>query len=329
MNKSITLNKSSLSHKSSGAVKTFLKNISPFNNRTDMPAALFVIKKLLAFALCYWVGLFIAEGLVIGVLLACGKNFLHGEMFSDDIMTLISLFGMIVPIAVCVIYWKLAEKRKLPEMGVTKSFSGWFTGAGIGALLLIISVSAIMVTGAIKLDGFSTDFNAAMFLLMLGGYAVQGAAEEFLCRGVVFSALKDKVSLLAALGASALVFILPHMSTLMDAEPMFIILGVINLIAISCLFSFVMLRTGNIWAACGLHSLWNFILESVCGLTVSGSEGAKSSIINMHAEGENLLNGGIYGIEASLVTFVVIAAASGIIYYSIKKKGRNAENGVQ
>ena len=70
MNKSITLNKSSLSHKSSGAVKTFLKNISPFNNRTDMPAALFVIKKLLAFALCYWVGLFIAEGLVIGVLLA-------------------------------------------------------------------------------------------------------------------------------------------------------------------------------------------------------------------------------------------------------------------
>ena len=159
-------------NKSSGVIKTFLKNISPFNNRTDMPAALFVIKKLLAFALCYWVGLFIAEGVVIGVLLACGKNFLHGEMFSDDIMTLISLFGMIVPIAVCVIYWKLAEKRKLPEMGVTKSFSGWFTGAGIGALLLIISVSAIMVTGTIKLDGFSTNFNAAMFLLMLGGYAV-------------------------------------------------------------------------------------------------------------------------------------------------------------
>ena len=113
MNKSITLNKNSLSHKSSGAVKTFLKNISPFNNRTDMPAALFVIKKLLAFALCYWVGLFIAEGLVIGCLFACGKNFLQGEMFSDDVMALIALCGMIVLIAVSLLYWRLIEKRAL------------------------------------------------------------------------------------------------------------------------------------------------------------------------------------------------------------------------
>lgn len=310
-------------------MKKFIRNISPFNNRTEMPAAVFVIKKLLAFILCFIAGTLAGNVLVIGAMIAGGKNFTQGETFSESTMGTLGLYAMAGMIAASVLYWKFIEKRKLSEMGVTKNVSGWFTGAGVGILLLIVSVSAIMVTGAIKLDGFSTDFNAAMFLLMLGGYAVQGATEEFLCRGVVFSALKDKVSLPAALGASALAFILPHMSTLMDAEPMFIILGVINLTAISCLFSFVMLRTGNIWAACGLHSLWNFILESVCGLTVSGSEGAKSSIINMHAEGENLLNGGIYGIEASLVTFVVIAAASGIIYYSIKKKGRNAENGVQ
>lgn len=30
-------------------MKQFLKNISPFNNRTEMPAALFVVKKILAF----------------------------------------------------------------------------------------------------------------------------------------------------------------------------------------------------------------------------------------------------------------------------------------
>ena len=32
-----------------------LKNISPFNNQTEMPTYLFVIKKILAFWLCYGV----------------------------------------------------------------------------------------------------------------------------------------------------------------------------------------------------------------------------------------------------------------------------------
>lgn len=46
-------------------MKQFLKNISPFNNRAEMPTLLFVVKKILAFWLCYIAGLFIAEGAVI------------------------------------------------------------------------------------------------------------------------------------------------------------------------------------------------------------------------------------------------------------------------
>ena len=324
MKKSITLKQSAVGQRSTVTVKEFLKNISPFNNRTDMPAVLLVVKKLIVFAVCYWSGLLLAEGMIIGCFFACGKNFLQGEMFSDDIMMLIKLYGMIVVIAVSVLYWKLIEKRKLSEMGVTKNVSGWFIGAGIGVLLIIVIVSAIMVTGAIRFDGFSADINIKMFLLMLGGYAIQGASEEFLCRGLVFGALKDRVPVPVALGVGALVFVLPHMATLADAEPMFVILGVLNLVAVSCLFSFITLRTKSIWEACGLHSLWNFALECVCGLTVSGNESSSSALINMRAAGENFLNGGKYGIEASAVTLVIVTAVSGIILYTIKKEGREA-----
>ena len=238
-------------------------------------------------------------------------------MFSDDIMMLIKLYGMIVVIAASVLYWKLIEKRKLSEMGVTKNLSVWFIGAVVGILLLIVSVSAIMVTGTIKFDGVSTDLDITM-PLMFGGYAVQGAAEEFLSRGVVFHGLKDRVSLPAAVGANAIVFTLPHLSTLGGSEPQFIISGVINLAVISCLFSFITLRTKSIWAACGLHSLWNFCLSCVLGLNLSGSEGT-TSVINMHTEVANLLNGGIYGIEASIITNAIIAAAAVLLWYSYKK----------
>jgi hypothetical protein len=318
MKKSIVLNQSPVGQKSAGALKSFFKNISPFNNKTDMSPALLVLKKVFAFYLCYWTGILIAEGLVIGGLFAYGKNFLHGEMFSDDVMMLIKLYGMIVVIASSVIYWKLIEKRKLSKMGVTRSIGGWLIGAGVGILLLIVSVSAIIVTGTIKFVGVSTDLNISMLMLMLGGYIVQGAAEEFLSRGVVFHGLKDKVPMPVAVGANALVFTLPHLSTLSGSKPQFIISGVINLAVISCLFSFITLRTKSIWAACGLHSLWNFCLSCVLGLTLTGSEGT-TSVINMRAIGGNLLNGGIYGIEASIITAAAMAVAAILIWYSYKK----------
>ena len=62
-------------------MKKFLKNISPFNNKTDMPNILFVLKKILAFWICYIAGLFIAEGFAILLHFAMGKNMLVGEVF--------------------------------------------------------------------------------------------------------------------------------------------------------------------------------------------------------------------------------------------------------
>lgn len=323
MNKSITLNKSSTAQKSAGSVKAFLKNISPFNNKTDMPAALLAVKKLLAFAFCYCGGLLLAEGIIIGCFLACGKNFLQGEMFSDDVMLLVKLYGMTILIAVSLLYRKLIEKRKLPKIGAARSISGWFLGAGIGTLLIIVSVSAIMVTGTIEPNGFSADLNITMMLLTLGGYAVQGAAEEMLCRGLVFCSLKDKVSLPVAVGASTLVFICPHMGTLMDSEPVFVISGVADLVAISCIFSFITLRTESILAACGLHTIWNFILNCVLGLELSGSQGG-AALISMRPVGENLLNGGKYGIEASLITGSVLTAAAFLLWHMYKRNDRKA-----
>lgn len=47
------------------------------------------------------------------------------------------------------------------------------------------------------------------------------------------------------------------------------VIGVINLILISVIFSFLTSCFKSIWAACGLHSFWNAILYSVLGLNLS------------------------------------------------------------
>ena len=310
--------------------KSIIKNLSPFNNRTDMPTAMLIVKVLLAFIICYWAGLLLAEGLVIGVMLFCGKNFLQGEMFSDSVMDLLKYYGMIVVLGVSVLYLKLIRKSSLSEMGVTRHIGGWFMGALIGAGLLTVCAAAIALTGSIRFKGISKDPDLTMILLMLGGFVIQGAAEEFLCRGLVLCSLKDRVPLPIAVGASTLAFIYPHWSTLRGFKPQYIFSGVLGLIVISCVFSFITLRTKSIWAACGLHSVWNFCLSCVLGLDLSGSEGASTALIDMRSVGENLLNGGKYGIEASIISDIIIAVLAAVTgYMVIKTRERRAENGVQ
>ena len=296
-------------------MKGIIKNLSPFNNKTDMSAAMLLVKKLLAFFLCYWAGLLIAEGVVIGVMFACGKNFMQGEMFSDTVMDLLKYYGMIVVLGVSVLYWKLTEKRKLSEMGVTKHIGGWFVGALIGVGLLTVCAAAIMLTGSIRFEGLSKGTSTATLALMLGGFIIQGATEEFLCRGLVLCSLRDRVPLPAAIAASTLAFVYPHWSTLRDSEPKYIFSGVLCLAVISCVFSFLTLRTGSIWAACGLHSIWNFCLCCVLGLNLSGSEGASAAFIDMRSVGENLLNGGAYGIEASIISDIIISVFAAVTGY--------------
>ena len=130
-------------------MKQFLKNISPFNNRTEMMTSLFVVKKILAFWVCYIAGLFIAEGVVILLHFAFGKNMLVGDVFDAQTITLIMYYGYIIMAGIALLYWKLIEKKSLSEMGLTKHFGNYFIGAFIGVILLALSVVAIVLTGSI------------------------------------------------------------------------------------------------------------------------------------------------------------------------------------
>jgi len=303
-------------------MKSIIRDLSPFNNRSEMSAPALTIKKLLAFFVCYWAGLLLAEGIIIGVMYACGKNFMQGEMFSDSVMELLKYYGMAVVIAVCALYWKLIEKREFPEMGVTKHTGGWLVGALTGAGLLAVCVAAITLTGSIRFEGISTDADVTILALMFGGFVIQGAAEEFLCRGLVLCSLRDRVPPPLAIAAGTAVFTLPHLSSLNSSEPRYILSGVLCLIFISCVFSFITLRTGSVWAACGLHSVWNFCVSCVLGLELSGGESSMTAVIKMKSIGENLLNGGKYGIEASIIADIIIAVLAVVTGYMTLYRNR-------
>ncbi len=260
-------------------MKQFLKNISPFNNASEMPMIIYVIKMILAFLVCKFVGEIAAEGVVILIHFAVGKNPLEGEMFDPQTITLITYYGYIIVIGITLLYWKLFQKKAPSEMGITKRFSNYFIGAAAGVLLVVICVLAIMLTGAVKYHGIFKNINFAVILLMLGGFIIQGATEEILCRGVVLFSLKDKTPLPVAIGVSTLVFTVPHISSLSGGRTVFVLIGILDLVLISIIFSLLTIRFDSIWAACGLHSIWNFILFSIFGLNLSGKDDTAAAVL--------------------------------------------------
>ncbi len=74
-------------------MKQFLRKISPFNNCADIPVALFIIKKILAFWVCYIAGLFLAEKIL------CRGIVLHTLKEKTPLMTaiIISTILFILP----------------------------------------------------------------------------------------------------------------------------------------------------------------------------------------------------------------------------------------
>lgn len=82
----------------------------------------------------------------------------------------------------------------------------------------------------------------------------------------------------------------------------------------------LVLLCSNIWIACGLHSVWNFVLYGIMGLSVSGSESKLDGLMLFCVEETNILNGAEYGIEASIITTLVL----GVLLFVLDKswKGR-------
>ena len=305
-------------------IRQFFKDISPLNNRTDMPVMLYIIKVIIVFWFVKTGAELIGEGVVIAVCFACGKDPLQGEMFDPDIMMLIMYFGYLILTGIMILYWKLFQKKTISELGFTKKAGSYITGAITGTVLVVISVLVVLLAGAISYNGVFENIDYGFILLMLGGFICQGAMEEVLCRGIAMGLLLKRTSAPVAIGVSSALFTIPHLFNMTGSGGGIIFFAIVNLLLISIVFSLLTLYFKSIWAACGFHSIWNFILYNIFGMNLSGNDEIKAAIFDMRSVGNNILNGGIYGIEASIVTSIVLTVTIVIMIVTGYRKGRMA-----
>ena len=302
-------------------IKQIIKNISPFNNNQDMPKGLYIVKKVLAFFLVYALGMGVAEGIVIGILYASGYNPLMGDMPMGHIADLIKYYGFAFFSLVTLLYCKFIEKEKLTSIGFNKKFSDYIIGGLVAVALLLCIVGAGCATGGLSFEGFGSNVNIVYLVVLFGAFIIQSLTEEIMCRGFLLTTLLKKTSLPLAVFVSSSAFALLHIPSMLEADAKFAITGIVNLYLVSIIFSLLYVLRVNIYIVAGLHCVWNFVLNGVMGLSVSGSTSNDSALMSFQVNSESLLNGGIYGLEASVITTVVLGVVVFVLIKCCRKRG--------
>ncbi len=309
-------------------MKTHVINLLPFNNRMKMSGTEYVIKKVLAFVLIFFVSGILGEAVVIGLYTGMGYDPLHGVMPEGQIAGLIPYYGYILFSIIAVLYCKLIEKRTLQDIGLTKQGTDYLFGIGIAIAMLVLIVIICSVTGSISFLVINRDVSIKGLLLWGIAFIIQGSEEEILCRGFLMNTLIKKISVPMAVFISSTAFVMPHliMTPILDSGLVYALIGIANLYLISILFSIIVLWRKNIWISCGLHAAWNFALNIILGLTVSGNDAKMEGLFLIKINKHDIINGSEYGFEAGIATTVMIIITICVILYI--RKGRN-DNGIQ
>lgn len=178
-------------------------------------------------------------------------------------------------------------------------------GLGIGGSFLLMSaivgVAALFDVYNIVGQGGLSD---AVYILA-GGGLIAGFTEELVFRGVLFRWIEELLGSWAALLITSLLFgfahaMNPNASTFSS---------VAIAIEAGLLLGAAYMLTRSLWLAIGIHFGWNVTQGLVFDVPVSGND--VEGLVTAKMSGPELLSGGAFGLEASLIA-LVMATATGL-----------------
>ncbi|MCM1106881.1 MAG: CPBP family intramembrane metalloprotease [Blautia sp.] len=245
---------------------------------------------------------------------------LSERLMSSDWYMIVMLLSDILLILIVFGFCRLFQKRKLRTLGFIKKdiIKEYAIGALLGFVFFSVCVGLSVITGGLSFGGVAADFSLGIFILYLFGYMVQGMAEEVLCRGYFLCSYARRYPVYAAVLANSLLFASLHL-----LNSGITVLAFINLVLFGIFASLYFIRRGSIWGVGAFHSIWNLVQGNFYGIKVSGNPLGNTLFTMLPAEGRDLLNGGDFGMEGSLICTLVYVA--GIVWLFTRKNQNGGE----
>lgn len=210
-------------------------------------------------------------------------------------------------------YVQVVEKRAVAELSGKQAIPEVLSGLALGALLFCATIGILAALGVYQVTGIN---GWKSMLEGVAGFILFGVLEEVIMRGIVFRIIEQALGSWIALGISAVIFGALHLlnlgATLANAAAITVEGGV--------LLAAAYMLTRRLWLCIGLHIAWNFTQGGIFSVAVSG--GSSEGLLQARMVGPDWLTGGRFGAEASVVAWVICAAAGITLLVLAVRKGR-------
>jgi membrane protease YdiL (CAAX protease family) len=255
---------------------------------------------------------------LLGGILFVGMGINNGILYDYRDAPLIALALVLLFVALSLaIYWafvRFVENRPVSELSMAGMGGEFEMGLLVGFGLYSACILILYLLGYYRIEGL----NPWMIMLPIVPMAISSAfMEELIYRGVLFRVAEEYLGSWIALIATSAFFGARHLG-----NPEATVIGAVFIaIEAGVLLAAAYILTRRLWLAIGLHMSWNFTQAAIFSGTVSGVEmppGLAKAVI----EGPDLMTGGKFGIEASIIAFLLCAAMGINLLRMAARRGR-------
>ena len=217
-------------------------------------------------------------------------------------------------VALYALFVKWFERHQAGDIPLGRLAGDTLRGLAIGFCFFVAVVLVMSVFGIYRFDGFGMERPVQLLTAFLM-FLLVAVGEEIIFRGVLFRWIDEKWGFAVALTVSALLFGLMHLpqpgATLWSSFAIAVEAGLL----LGAAYKYA----GTLWLPIGIHWAWNFTQGNIFGFEVSGGD-AGDSLVHPLVSGPDILTGGAFGAEASVITVAIGLALS--VWFIVKVSRR-------
>lgn len=266
--------------------------------------------------------LFYVIGMLIMVFLHVPLFVVHivsGMKIQKDGLPLLVLESLLMLVGYLSAAILMLRWRKLPLSLLGLSLKGWgkdlLAGLGVAVLLYAVGFGVLLLIGTVEVA--NVQFVPRNLLGRLLLFLLMAVTEEIMLRGFVLGRmLSEGMNRFVALFLSSALFSAMHL-----LNPNFVLLPFVNVLLGGCLLGASFLYTRNLCFPIVLHWFWNWLQGPVLGYEVSGMDSGET-LLTLRLTGSELLTGGSFGFEGSLLCTVLLVVGTLVIIGYYERRGR-------
>ena len=255
-------------------------------------------------------------------LLIIAYSFMQGILFEYVFKSLVGyniisvLCSYIFSAGILLFFVKYFEKTTYDYFGFSKENNVLAIKAGLGlAIFSVVGVVVILlISNNISLT-LSNNFKIGTIIILIILVLIQGFIEEIVFRGYLMTRLAAKKGKWIAIILSSLFYLVFRMSNPTTSK-----LDLINIFLISIVMSLLYWYFDNILVIAIFHAFWNCISGVILGFNISGIRVSDSLFAVKAISDKQILIGGSYGIEGSIITTVFFAILGLLVYMGLYLK---------